>query len=273
MTSAAPIPSRRHSFPATQPAFEDRLALADPVIAVAHDFPAGTRIDSHSHDRAQLLHAVSGTMRIETQGAVWIVPPTRAFWIAPGVEHAVVAVSALAVRSLYLRPDRVAALAMPAGAISVSPLLRELVLRLIEIYDCGAPKRSYEGICALAVEEIGHAEPLDLCLPMPADRRMARICQRLIEQPDERRTLAEWGREIGASARTLERICLAETGLTFRGWRQQALVLDALARLAGGASVAAVAYDLGYQNPSAFATMFRRAYGQPPSACRPGPGV
>ncbi len=45
-----------------------------------------------------------------------------------------------------------------------------------------------------------------------------------------------------------------------------ARLLEAVRRLAGGSSVTAVALDLGYRNPGAFSTMFRRVLGDKPSA-------
>jgi AraC-like DNA-binding protein len=53
-------------------------------------------------------------------------------------------------------------------------------------------------------------------------------------------------------------------GLSFGKWRQQVRLLRALERLAAGAAVTEVAFDLGYDSPSAFVTMFRRALGTTP---------
>jgi AraC-like DNA-binding protein len=49
-------------------------------------------------------------------------------------------------------------------------------------------------------------------------------------------------------------------------WRQQAILLCALPRLAAGQPVTTVAIDLGYDNPAAFTLMFKRAFGSPPLA-------
>jgi len=67
-----------------------------------------------------------------------------------------------------------------------------------------------------------------------------------------------------ASARTLARLFVKETGLTFGAWRQQARLLKALEWLAEGRPVTAIAFDLGYESPSAFIAMFRRTFGVPP---------
>ncbi|MDF3859203.1 helix-turn-helix domain-containing protein, partial [Achromobacter denitrificans] len=45
-----------------------------------------------------------------------------------------------------------------------------------------------------------------------------------------------------------------------------ARLLAAMERLARGERVLEVALDLGYESPSAFAAMFRKAVGEPPSA-------
>jgi AraC-like DNA-binding protein len=42
----------------------------------------------------------------------------------------------------------------------------------------------------------------------------------------------------------------------------------ALPLLASGASVTSVAFDLGYDSPASFSTMFRRMLGVPPSRYR-----
>jgi AraC-like DNA-binding protein len=48
-------------------------------------------------------------------------------------------------------------------------------------------------------------------------------------------------------------------------WRQQVRLMEALSLMAAGRSVTTIAFDVGYDSPSAFTAMFRRAYGVPPS--------
>ena len=101
---------------------------------------------------------------------------------------------------------------------------------------------------------------------VPEALERIKICRAMLEEPGSARTLGEWGRRTGASSRTLARGFLRETGLTFGRWRQQARLLEALTRLAQGQSVTNVALDLGYESPSAFTSMFKRALGKTPSA-------
>src|SRR5690606_1131005 len=81
------------------------------LVAHPRECPPDHVIDWHAHKRAQLLYAVSGVMRVATDAGVWIVPPQRAVWIPPGIEHQVQAQGTpLSMRSLYIRPDALAGL-------------------------------------------------------------------------------------------------------------------------------------------------------------------
>ena len=62
-------------------------ATARPVVAQAATRADGYTIPLHRHRRGQLLHAISGIMRIETEDTVWIVPPARALWVPPDLAH------------------------------------------------------------------------------------------------------------------------------------------------------------------------------------------
>jgi AraC-like DNA-binding protein len=52
----------------------------------------------------------------------------------------------------------------------------------------------------------------------------------------------------------------------FQQWRLRACIVNAISRLALGHSVTVIAYDLGYERPAAFSTMFRKMTGHVPSA-------
>lgn len=65
--------------------------------------------------------------------------------------------------------------------------------------------------------------------------------------------------------RSLSRLFLAETALSFAQWRQQARLTLALEMLAHVVPVAEIADALGYATPSNFIAMFRRSFGDTPS--------
>jgi AraC-like DNA-binding protein len=232
---------------------------------MAKDFADGHHIAPHCHERAQLIFAVEGVMLVSTSAGSWAVPPQRAVWVPAGVTHEIRMAGAVAMRTIYVRTDAAARLPEQVRVIAVSALLRELTLRACAmplLYDEPGPAGR---IMTLILDEIAALPTVALDLPLPHDARLRRICHALRAEPGSLRTLDEWARATGVSGRTLARRFVRETGLTFAEWRQQARLLEAMARLAAGQPVTRIALDLGYESPSAFAAMFRRALGTSPS--------
>ncbi|HZP99116.1 MAG TPA: helix-turn-helix transcriptional regulator [Reyranella sp.] len=252
----------------TDPADYQRVPRA--VAAMPKDFKSGFEILPHHHQRAQLIFATSGTMRVSTDEGVWVVPPQRALWMPAGVRHSIVMSGDVTMRTLYLRDDAARGMPSSCHVLPVSPLMRELVIRATELplrYDEKGPAGH---VVALLLAELHNAHALPLQLPMPRDKRLRHICETLLEAPGDPRTLEQWAStsSVNASARTLARLFVAETGFTFGAWRQQARVLEAMGRLGSGEAVTDVALDLGYDSVSAFSAMFRRAAGASPRQYR-----
>lgn len=241
----------------------DRAPL--PVLGCAVDYPDRMVVARHSHRRAQLIHAVSGAMTVCTDHGSWVVPPTRGVWVPAGVEHWITMAGAVRMRTLFIAPERATALPGQCAVVAVSPLLRELILAALAVDQHAATWRDLQ-VLELAVEEIRFLEVQPLHLPMPAEPRIARICHALLADPADKRPLAAWAAWAGLSERTAARVFIASCGMSFGRWRQQLRLIDALTRLARGEPVLNVALDLGYDSPSAFSAMFRKALGRPPSA-------
>lgn len=239
--------------------------LPQSVQAFAADYPQGHVIALHRHSRAQLLHAESGLMAIEAASASWLIPPGVALWVPPGMPHEVRAVTAISMRTLYVRPDAAAGLAEHCRAIAVGPLLRELIFRAVSFSPHYAADSREGRLMAVILDEVREQPDAPLNLPLPRDRRARRVADALVADPADGRPIEQWASVTGASARTLARIFREQTGLSFGQWRQRRRLLTALERLAAGEAVTLVALDLGYSSPSAFAAMFRRALGHPPS--------
>ena len=237
-----------------------------PVFTRATDYPEGHVVDWHVHARGQLVHAVHGVMMVAAEGGQWIVPSTRAIWMPAGVAHRIRCVGVVHMRSLYIRPDAAPQLPPRAHAVGVSALLCELIQAATEVEPPYAEDSRDGRLMRLLLDEL-HALPvLPLHLPQPADERLRRICMRIAEQPDDVSTLADWAAKLGVDVKTIQRLFARETGMTFGQWRQQARLLHGLERLAVGDKVVDVALALGYDSPSAFAAMFRRQFGETPSA-------
>jgi AraC-like DNA-binding protein/quercetin dioxygenase-like cupin family protein len=256
--------SANQTFIAVLSALAEIEDIPRPVVARATDYPSGFVIPPHSHRRAQLVYASAGVMVVTTERGMWVVPPQRAVWVPALMEHQIRTSGQVSMRSLYITPDAVLGLPQDCCVVAVPPLLRELILYAVtrpRLYELGSPD---EHVMLVILDQIQSLPVAPLHLPMPSDPRLLRISKTLMEHPEDARTLAAWARTVGASTRTLTRLFLAETGVSFRHWRQQVRLLEALRRLASHEPVTAVALDLGYNSPSAFIAMFRRAFGTTP---------
>lgn len=235
-----------------------------PVIWALHDHPVAHVTAAHHHAEAQLLYASSGVMTVETIRGAWVVPPHRAVWIPPGVDHAVIAATPLSLRSVKFDTKRIAGLPADLTVLAVPNLLRELIIALTDrrdIYETGNP---VSRLVDVIVDELRTLEQVPLYLPYPRRESLLRVTERLNEDPGSRLSAEDWAREAGMSARSFARHFQAETGLTFGQWRQQARLLAALRHLADGDTISQIADTLGYESESAFIAMFKRALGTTP---------
>ncbi|EPR4271387.1 helix-turn-helix domain-containing protein, partial [Shigella flexneri] len=77
-------------------------------------------------------------------------------------------------------------------------------------------------------------------------------------------TLDNLADKINVSSRTLMRLFVKETGLTFRHWVQQMHVISAVTLLDDGYSLTKIAHRLGYASAESFGNMFKRRTGYSP---------
>lgn len=254
-----------------------------PVRAKVRTLRASMRIEPHRHDWAQVAMSATGVIRMDTASSTYLVPPSRALWIPPGVVHKVTVVEDAEIRTLYVHPS--ARLPDDAGplpcerwpecrVLEVSSLLREVAARLdTEAGESGPPTERERCLATLALDELRRAAPIRLGIERPADRRLRALCDAVIESPTRWATLDDWARGTGASPRTLARLFRSELGTSFAQWRQQVLLAHALSLAARRMPMASIAAELGYASPSAFTAMVRRTLGAPPThifSGRPG---
>ncbi|MFV0474374.1 MAG: AraC family transcriptional regulator [Pikeienuella sp.] len=239
------------------------------VHGAAIDYPSGTLIPFHSHERDQLLHTLSGVALMTTAGGRWIVPPEYALWLPAGCAHQGEMLGAVRMRSVYIRAGTVDMARDAPLVLGMSALMRALMIETIESAGKGEsePANRRDALLTdLLIEEIPRLAQQPLAIPLPVDRRLTRLCRAFLAAPSARAPLDDWAAAAGMSRRSLSRHFREETGLTLDQWRQQACVFAALPRLIAGEQVTTLALDLGYESPAAFTTMFRRLLGRSPRA-------
>lgn len=247
-----------------------------------HRLNADTRVVPHQHAWAQVALSTTGVVRLTVDRGTYIVPPSRAIWVPPGVEHAVTVVEDTDLLTLYLHQPRgrcgpgvARALEAPwrqCRVLEVSALLRALALELDMRPDgAGAPPdaaalQREKRLSALILDELRRARPIPLGVDLPNDKRLRALCEAVLVDPTRHATLEGWAGDSGASPRTVSRLFRQELGTSFVQWRHQVLLARAVALAARKMPMARIASELGYASPSAFSAMVRRSVGAPPRA-------
>lgn len=235
------------------------------MASVSADFQAGHTIPEHSHPEDQLLFACRGVMTLRARHSVWVVPPLRALWIPADTPHSVTMAGPVSMRTLYLLPGLCRAFPEKCLVMNVSPLLKELILHACRFKHLRARLSTERRVIEILVDQLKEVESVPLQLPHPSDARALRVVKNLRANPADHRPLERLCKDCGASKRTIQRLFLEETQMTFARWRQQLRLHHALQRLASGEKVTAAALDAGYSSPSAFISMFRKQLGTTPS--------
>jgi AraC-like DNA-binding protein len=221
-------------------------------------------VDWHYHDLQQLVYPSSGVLAISTAAGTWVVPPQRAVWIPSRVAHSHQAHGPTQMRSLSF-PATTDPLGVGSPAVlTVSPLLRELIVALSSDTDPPYTARQRADLERVALDQIRRVGQLPVRLPALGDDRLRAIAACLRVNPADDRTLAAFGAAVGASERTLSRLFRQEAGMSFPQWRTQYRLQHALVLLATGTSVTSTALACGWLNPSAFIETFRHAFGSTP---------
>ncbi|WP_198928120.1 helix-turn-helix transcriptional regulator [Acidovorax sp. Root275] len=260
---------------------------ARPVRAKLRWLAADTQVMPHSHPWAQVAISTTGVIRLTVSHGTYIVPPSRALWIPPGVEHAVTMVEDADLRTLYFhqprgqcgpgalgsgnprqRSDDETAAWRQCRVLEVSDLLRSLVREMPTTPDGGPAPTAAEllreqHLSALVRDELARAAAVKLGVDLPQDKRLRHLCEAVLADPTRHETLADWARDTGASPRTVARLFRSELGSTFTQWRQQVILAKAVSLAAGRMPMGQIAAELGY-SPSAFSAMVRKSVGQPP---------
>jgi AraC-like DNA-binding protein/quercetin dioxygenase-like cupin family protein len=238
------------------------------VRSLAVTYPDGTGEQPHRHSWGQLVYGVSGVIRVATDAGTWLAPPTRAIWMPAGMTHALTMRGEVAMRTLYIAPERAAPVPAEAAVLEVAPLLRELILHILAIGMLDPARPEHDRLAGLLVDLLVTARRQDLFLPLPRDRRAAAFAASVVDAPDDRAGLAVLARRAGASLRTLQRLFPEETGLSLDAWRAKARMIHAASQLSAGAPVAVAAASSGYDSASAFITAFKRQFGVTPGRYR-----
>jgi AraC-like DNA-binding protein len=249
---------------------QKRRSVADEAYWVvrtsAADLKAAAVLPSHAHEWHQLIYVSAGLMSVATEAGSWVAPATWAIWVPANIRHGIRFVIDSAFRTAYFRPDWTDNYPTGCTVVSVSALLRELILRTIEIGKLDRRHPLETAIAALIVSELQVSGARSLSLKQPTGEAMCRAATLMTNRNPQTTTVSSLASAVGAGTRTFERQFFAETGMTPGRWRQHQAMLTALESLAGGTAIKTVAAQSGYRSASAFIAAFRKIFGTTPGS-------
>ncbi|WP_280418783.1 AraC family transcriptional regulator [Nocardia carnea] len=231
------------------------------IIVGQFQLTSGEWIAAHSHTHHQLAWTRRGVLGVAVGDAYWVLPPTRALWLPAGVVHRTGATRDAVLCSLYLDPARCALDWAEPTAVGVDTLLAQLITHLTR-RDLAADARLRAEAVVLDLLHPVPALPIDV--PEPIDERVRAVADTLLADPADSRSLDAHAQSIGVSRRTLTRLFVRDTGMSFDRWRTHMRLRAALPFLAEGCTVSQAAHAVGYTSASAFLAAFRRTVGTTP---------
>ncbi len=193
-----------------------------------------------------------------------MVPSQFAVWIPPGIAHSVTADMPIDYCSLFIDPSVSDVLPRYSQLLYLTTLLKELTQTAAN-GDPSEQSGARARLNAVILDQLQMLRPARVALPIPNSPRMHKLVEHFLHHPDDHVDLRFWSTQLSMSVRTLTRNFRSETGLAIGQWLQHLKVLKAIELLEAGESVKTTAFEVGYQQPSAFIAMFKRVTGQTPT--------
>lgn len=248
--------------PSRKPPIKCHLVLINRHLTGVMSVAVGHRINRHWHQEHQIVYPASGVLAVTTDEGTWIAPPNRALWIPSGAGHEHRFYGPTQFHSVAFDPGVYPVELASPTVIAVSPLLRELIITCSDPGDL--PEEEVARLRVVLIDQLRHSPEQALKLPTPHDERLAEACALVEEDLTQVWTVADLGRRVGASERTLTRLFRTDMGMTYPQWRTQIRLHHALRLLAEDRPVTYVAHQCGWATPSAFIDVYRRTLGQTP---------
>ena len=224
-----------------------------------------------SFDRHYLLYAAKGSMRLEVGGKTWVLPPSRAAWLAADTPIGMSFSAPITCCSVLYKPDEVPAPKAACSVFELTPLAREMILAC---RSWGPEAEAHEPLAwqmfstlATLTQKLA-GTPCNTWIPTGKSEALKRALGYTEARLDVGLTFGKVASAAHVSERTLARRFSEETGMTWRQVQRKMRMIRAMEMLAGGARVIEVALAVGYSSQSAFNAAFRAFSGQNPTAFR-----
>ncbi len=231
---------------------------------------AGTWRKLHVHKEFyELTYVANGSIVVCTGAGNFLGQPHRGILIPPGLKHEWYMPESSVNRSLFLHPSLFATIPRfrHYQSIEIDSLLRALLLALDDLH-LDLSDEEDRRLAVVFIDRLKKSREVGTPMLMPSEHRLVELCTAALSSPEENVNMVEWSRRIGMSPKTLSRLFVRQTGLTFGKWIQTMRLQHAKTSLEDGKSVTVAAMNCGYSSVSAFISAFKKQYGVTPGGIR-----
>lgn len=241
---------------------------AKQFIAKKTQMPSGYIDDLHLHAWHQIVFPMKGLLQSNIGEKCSVVPHNAMLYIPANTIHKSVAVTDTHFLAIYLNPDKFVQFGIEPKSCLVSSFIKELILLLFDTKKQSQPESNITHLLMVLRDQVSVADSYEIPLLIPTDKRLLSIFTQLTEQPDLSFTLKEWAKKVGASERTLSRLCSKEFSMSFSLWRQNIRLVLSLKLLSTNKTIQDIAMELGYASDSTYIYAFKKVFNKTPSKYR-----
>lgn len=230
-----------------------------------------TGVVLHSHPVGVILLTVRGQVRITLKETTFAVPVSCATWMPAGTMHFVettegsecVCVAVNTTSPLYAR------LPVETSRVIVNVMTYEMIRHFARVTSDEIGEEQYEAIAKVIIGEIVAARPLPPTFaPIPEHPLLRHLVDEFAKTENLNRSNADWAVAVNMTERTLSRLIMRETGMTFKKWRIQICMLNSLPMVMEKMDNGTIAARLNYQRASTFIAVFKKTFGVTPGELR-----
>lgn len=235
------------------------------IIGVSEKWETDTEIPMHKHSRHQLIYSIKGSIQVLTDQGYWILPPMRAIWIDRETAHGFRSRYSAEIHILYIKPDTDFQLSKTSCVVlNITPLIKELVKKCIT-FEWYYPTNSAENrLSQVLLDQLKNMDQPPVNIPEPQNPKLKKIVQIFRDNPSNSMKLSDLANSVHASERTIERLFVQDTEMSFSEWRNRFRLVTSLEYLAENVTVSNIANLVGYDHSSSYITAFKKMFGCTP---------
>ena len=160
---------------------------------------------------------LSGFVKSRIEDAIWMVPRYCAVWIPSETPHSNEIEVSADICMLFVDPD-IEGLPEKTCTLSVSPLLRELVVKLASEEKDYDQQGRVGRLAEVLIDELVSMPTERFEFPIPSEPRLNKLAYWMLEKPNNQTSIKQWAQRLAMSDRTLSRLVKQELGMTFGQW-------------------------------------------------------